>query len=158
MHKLPLPLARLSLTCVPQLTKSQLSGRGSHIIKPRGRKLINVLYGHREYVRPWASSAAPSNSGEGQKKPNPSSSQPLQQQNVQTLSRPPRKVSNFIFTKFLTFVQGYQDVLEKKFPQAIHVYRVFVIGFKVKNNKMMNNDSLPFGVLVIIVSCVIVNL
>lgn len=58
---------------------------------------------------------------------NPSNSPPL-------LPRPPRpqkKVTNFLFQKFFAFVQGYQDMMEKKFPDAMKVYRVFILGFKV---------------------------
>lgn len=44
--------------------------------------------------------------------------------------RPATKVNNFIFQKFLDFVQGYQSLMEKRFPQAMHVYRVFIVGFK----------------------------
>lgn len=48
--------------------------------------------------------------------------------------KPRKKVSNFVFAKFFRFVQGYPKVLEKNFPGAMNVYRVFVVGFKVNIN------------------------
>jgi hypothetical protein len=45
--------------------------------------------------------------------------------------KPPKRVSNFVFTKFFNFVQGYNKILENNFPGAMQVYRVFVVGFKV---------------------------
>jgi len=45
--------------------------------------------------------------------------------------KPKKKVRNFVFAKFFRFVQGYHKILENNFPGAMHVYRVFVVGFKV---------------------------
>lgn len=49
-----------------------------------------------------------------------------------TASNARRKVSSYFFGKFFEFVQRYQTWLGKMFPGAMHVYRVFVVGFKVK--------------------------
>jgi len=49
---------------------------------------------------------------------------------------PPKKrkpVSAYLFSRFFTFVESYPAKLEKNFPGAMHVYRVFVVGFKVRN-------------------------
>lgn len=51
--------------------------------------------------------------------------------------RPPKKMSNFVFQKFYDFVQGYQQLMETRFPQAMQVYRVFVVGFKVKKSDLV---------------------
>ncbi|ODN05734.1 LETM1 domain-containing protein 1 [Orchesella cincta] len=44
--------------------------------------------------------------------------------------KPTKEVSNFIFSKFFTFVQNYQNMMERKFPKAMQIYRVFIEGVK----------------------------
>jgi hypothetical protein len=39
-------------------------------------------------------------------------------------------VRQYFFTRFFDYLQNYDKVLEKKFPAAIHIYRVFMIGMK----------------------------
>jgi len=66
---------------------------------------------------------------------------PPPQRSINSSNQPPlipgppkreKKVTNFLFKKFFAFVQGYQDMMEKKFPDAMKVYRVFILGVKVK--------------------------
>lgn len=35
-----------------------------------------------------------------------------------------------MFTRFIDYVQNYDKLLEKKFPSAMNVYRVFLVGVK----------------------------
>jgi hypothetical protein len=39
-------------------------------------------------------------------------------------------VRQYFFTRFLTYISNYDKVLEKRFPAAMHVYRVFMVGVK----------------------------
>lgn len=39
-------------------------------------------------------------------------------------------IRQFIFSKFLKYVQGYELILEKNFPRAFKVYQIFSIGIK----------------------------
>ena len=41
-----------------------------------------------------------------------------------------RKVQKFVFTRYFDYVKNYDKLLEKKFPTAMHVYRVFLVGVK----------------------------
>lgn len=38
------------------------------------------------------------------------------------------KFRQFLLSKFLQFVKGYEKVLESKFPAAMRVYRMFMVG------------------------------
>ena len=40
------------------------------------------------------------------------------------------KVQRYGLSRYLHFVQGFERTLEQKFPSAMHVYRVFVVGIK----------------------------
>ncbi|XP_068087152.1 LETM1 domain-containing protein 1 isoform X2 [Anabrus simplex] len=40
------------------------------------------------------------------------------------------KVQNYVFQRYLRFVQTYEKLLESRFPTAMHVYRIFMVGIK----------------------------
>lgn len=39
-------------------------------------------------------------------------------------------VSQYFFSRFFQYISNYDKVLEKKFPSAMHIYRVFSLGVK----------------------------
>lgn len=39
-------------------------------------------------------------------------------------------VQQIFFTRFFTYISNYDKILEKRFPAAMHVYRVFMVGVK----------------------------
>jgi LETM1-like protein len=39
-------------------------------------------------------------------------------------------VQKYFFTRFFNYISNYDKVLEKKFPSAMHVYRIFMVGVK----------------------------
>lgn len=39
-------------------------------------------------------------------------------------------VSQYFFSRFFQYISNYDKVLEKKFPSAMHIYRVFMFGVK----------------------------
>lgn len=39
-------------------------------------------------------------------------------------------VRQYFFTRFFTYISNYDKILEKRFPAAMHVYRVFMVGVK----------------------------
>lgn len=39
-------------------------------------------------------------------------------------------IQSYFFTRFFNYIQNYDKVLEKRFPKAMHIYRVFTIGVK----------------------------
>ncbi|XP_054275647.1 LETM1 domain-containing protein 1 [Macrosteles quadrilineatus] len=41
-----------------------------------------------------------------------------------------KQIRNYVLSRYMQYVQQYADVLEKRFPTAIRVYRVFTIGVK----------------------------
>jgi hypothetical protein len=41
-----------------------------------------------------------------------------------------RNVQGYVFTRFIDYVQNYDKLLEKKFPNAMSIYRVFLSGVK----------------------------
>ncbi|GAB0086560.1 LETM1 domain-containing protein [Sergentomyia squamirostris] len=41
-----------------------------------------------------------------------------------------KNVRGYVFTRYFDYLQNYDKVLEKKFPAAMHVYRVFMVGVK----------------------------
>ncbi|XP_055706750.1 LETM1 domain-containing protein 1 [Phlebotomus papatasi] len=41
-----------------------------------------------------------------------------------------KNVRGYVFTRYFDYLQNYDKVLEKKFPAAMHVYRVFMVGIK----------------------------
>ena len=41
-----------------------------------------------------------------------------------------REVRGYVFTRYIDYVSNYDKVLEKKFPNAMHVYKVFLVGVK----------------------------
>lgn len=41
-----------------------------------------------------------------------------------------RNVQGYVFSRFFDYVKNYDKVLESKFPSAMHVYRVFLVGVK----------------------------
>ncbi|XP_055626249.1 LETM1 domain-containing protein 1 [Toxorhynchites rutilus septentrionalis] len=47
-----------------------------------------------------------------------------------------RNVQGYVFSRFFDYVKNYDKVLEKKFPSAMHVYRVFLVGVKDFFNDM----------------------
>lgn len=47
-----------------------------------------------------------------------------------------RNVQGYVFTRYIDYVQNYDKVLESKFPSAMHVYRVFLVGVKDFYNDM----------------------
>lgn len=47
-----------------------------------------------------------------------------------------RNVQGYVFSRFFDYVKNYDKVLEKKFPSAMHVYRVFLVGVKEFFNDM----------------------
>jgi LETM1-like protein len=40
------------------------------------------------------------------------------------------KVRQYVFSRFFNYISNYDKVLEQKFPSAMHVYRVFMLGVK----------------------------
>lgn len=44
-----------------------------------------------------------------------------------------KRVKKFFLFKFFDFVQQYPKILEKRFPGAMNVYRVFMVGVKVSS-------------------------
>ncbi|EDS25642.1 ANON-66Db protein [Culex quinquefasciatus] len=47
-----------------------------------------------------------------------------------------RNVQGYVFSRFFDYVKNYDKVLEKQFPSAMHVYRVFLVGVKEFFNDM----------------------
>lgn len=47
-----------------------------------------------------------------------------------------KKVQGYVFHRYIDYVQNYDKLLEKKFPSAMHVYRVFLVGVKEFYNDM----------------------
>lgn len=41
-----------------------------------------------------------------------------------------KNIQQYALSRYMQFVQGYEKVLEKKFPTAMHVYRIFMVGIK----------------------------
>lgn len=41
-----------------------------------------------------------------------------------------KTVKGYVFTRFFDYVQNYDKILEKKFPSAVSIYRVFLVGVK----------------------------
>lgn len=41
-----------------------------------------------------------------------------------------REVRGYVFTRYIDYVSNYDKVLEAKFPNAMHVYKVFLVGVK----------------------------
>lgn len=39
-------------------------------------------------------------------------------------------VQGYVFTKYINYIKNYDKILETKFPAAMNVYRVFVVGVK----------------------------
>lgn len=39
-------------------------------------------------------------------------------------------IRQYFFARFFTYISNYDKVLEKNFPKAVHIYRVFMIGMK----------------------------
>lgn len=59
-------------------------------------------------------------------------------------------VRHYFFQKFFFYIANYDKVLEKRFPAAMHVYRVFMVGVKdffsdmkkyYKINTIMNSSE-----------------
>lgn len=59
-------------------------------------------------------------------------------------------VQYYFFQKFYFYISNYDKVLEKRFPAAMHVYRVFMVGVKdffsdmkkyYKINTIMNSSE-----------------
>lgn len=59
-------------------------------------------------------------------------------------------VRQYLFTRFFNYITNYDKVLEKQFPSAMHVYRVFMVGVKdfygdmkmyFKVNSIMNGSE-----------------
>jgi len=48
---------------------------------------------------------------------------------------------NAMSSRFLPFLDRYQKMLETKFPAAMNLYKIFVIGFKVRNFITQHNGS-----------------
>ena len=50
-----------------------------------------------------------------------------------------QNVQGYVLTKYINYIKNYDKVLEKKFPAAMNVYRVFVIGIQdfYKDMKML---------------------
>lgn len=40
------------------------------------------------------------------------------------------RVEGYVFTRYIDYLQNYEKVLEKRFPAAMKVYRVFMDGVK----------------------------
>lgn len=65
-------------------------------------------------------------------------------------------VRQYFFTRFFGYISNYDKVLEKRFPAAMHVYRVFMVGVKdfyadmkkyFKINAIMNSSALGIRAL-----------
>lgn len=41
-----------------------------------------------------------------------------------------QNVEGYVFAKYINYIKNYEKVLEKKFPTAMQVYRVFIDGMK----------------------------
>lgn len=52
-----------------------------------------------------------------------------------------RNVQGYVFSRFFDYVKNYDKVLEKKFPSAMHVYRVFLVGVKEFFNDMKKTSQ-----------------
>lgn len=39
-------------------------------------------------------------------------------------------VKQYVLSRYMQLVKSYEKVLEKKFPTALHVYRIFMVGIK----------------------------
>lgn len=39
-------------------------------------------------------------------------------------------IKQYALSRFMQLVKSYEKVLEKKFPTALHVYRIFMVGIK----------------------------
>lgn len=59
-------------------------------------------------------------------------------------------VRQYFFSRFFTYISNYDKILEKRFPAAMHVYRVFMVGVKdffsdmkkyYKINTIMNSSE-----------------
>ncbi|CRK95744.1 CLUMA_CG009201, isoform A [Clunio marinus] len=59
-------------------------------------------------------------------------------------------VRQYFFTRFFNYISNYDKILEKRFPAAMHVYRVFMVGVKdfysdmkkyFKVNAIMNSSE-----------------
>lgn len=42
----------------------------------------------------------------------------------------PKNIQQYALSRYMQLVKGYEKVLEKKFPTAMHVYRIFMVGIK----------------------------
>lgn len=47
-----------------------------------------------------------------------------------------KQIRQYVLSRYMQYVQQYASVLEKKFPAAMRVYRVFTIGIKVCGAKI----------------------
>lgn len=43
---------------------------------------------------------------------------------------------SYVFDRYINYIKNYDEVLEKKFPAAMKVYRVFAVGIKDFYNDM----------------------
>jgi hypothetical protein len=41
-----------------------------------------------------------------------------------------KNFQQYALSRYMQFVKSYEKVLEKKFPTALHVYRIFMVGIK----------------------------
>ncbi|CAL8101035.1 unnamed protein product [Orchesella dallaii] len=73
---------------------------------------------------PSPPSATPNKSSNPSQPPKPSKRQPT------------KNMSNFMFSKFFTFVQNYQNMMERKFPEAVKIYQTFILGVKAFTNEL----------------------
>lgn len=55
---------------------------------------------------------------------------PQQQQHVSQKTEIATKVRRYGLSRYLHYVQGFEKTLDNKFPSAMHVYRVFIVGIK----------------------------
>lgn len=53
---------------------------------------------------------------------------PAIKESTQKYSR--ENVRQYFFSRFYNYLSNYDKVLEKNFPSAMHIYRVFMIGMK----------------------------
>jgi hypothetical protein len=49
-----------------------------------------------------------------------------------------KKIKDYALSRYMQLVRGYEKVLEKKFPTAMHVYRIFMVGIKDFYKDMKN--------------------
>lgn len=47
-----------------------------------------------------------------------------------------KNVRSYVFSRYINYIKNYDEVLEKKFPAAMKVYRVFAVGIKDFYNDM----------------------